>query len=69
MVNAGSSSLKLALPKSLVALDGLDALVFTGDIGERAAALRARAAARLSLLAFAREVRGVLSGGRMPAEG
>ncbi|HYF25181.1 MAG TPA: acetate/propionate family kinase [Baekduia sp.] len=35
------------------AMDGLDALVFTGGVGERAPAIRARAAARLRFLGVA----------------
>ncbi len=45
--------LRAAIAAMAVALDGLDALVFTGGVGERAAALRARAADGLSLLGIA----------------
>ncbi len=45
--------LRAAIAAMAVALDGLDALVFTGGVGERAAGLRARTAAGLALLGIA----------------
>ncbi len=45
--------LRAAIAAMAVALDGLDAVVFTGGVGERAAALRAHTAAGLSLLGIA----------------
>jgi acetate kinase len=45
--------LRAGIGAMAVALDGLDALVFTGGVGERAAPLRDRTAAGLSLLGIA----------------
>jgi acetate kinase len=45
--------LRAAVGSMTVALDGLDAVVFTGGVGERAAWLRVRTAAGLSLLGIA----------------
>jgi acetate kinase len=45
--------LRAGIAAMAIALDGLDALVFTGGVGERAAALRSRAAAGLGLLGIA----------------
>jgi len=45
--------LRAGIAAMAVALDGIDALVFTGGVGEHAAALRARAAAGLGLLGVA----------------
>jgi acetate kinase len=45
--------LRAAIAAMAAAMDGLDALVFTGGVGERAAAIRARAAEGLSFLGVA----------------
>ena len=42
--------LRAGIASMAAAMDGLDALVFTGGVGERAAAIRERAAAGLSFL-------------------
>jgi acetate kinase len=45
--------LRAAIAAMAAALDGLDVLVFTGGVGERAAAIRERAAAGLGFLGIA----------------
>ena len=45
--------LRAAIASMAAALDGLDVLVFTGGVGERAAAIRERAAAGLGFLGIA----------------
>jgi acetate kinase len=45
--------LRAAIAAMAAAIDGLDALVFTGGVGERAAAIRERAAAGLGFLGVA----------------
>ena len=53
--------LVLEIGKAATALEGFDALVFTGGIGENAAAIRARVLARLSWLGIALDVKANLA--------
>jgi acetate kinase len=52
-IDVYTRSLRASIAAMAAAMDGLDALVFTGGVGERAAAVRSRAAAGLGFLGVA----------------